>query len=175
MRDLADFSRLATILAVGAPVVPLLWERALTHRSVEGTESYERFEFLGDRVLALVIAEWLLERFPDAVEGELARRLAALAREDSLAEVAAAWKLADFLIVGESLRADGGMKTSVLADAVESLLAVIWREQGYDTVRALIRRSWGELIERVGDKDPKTALQEAVQAVGSSLPRYMVV
>lgn len=159
---------------------PELLEVALTHVSAaaRAAESYERLEFLGDRVLGLVIADLLMRRHPEETEGDLARRLAGLVARDSLAEIA------DTLELGAWLRLSAGEQTagirdnrSVLADVMEAVIGAVYRDGGLGAAAPLIERLWGPLAERDTrpPTDAKTALQEIVQARGSALPHYRVL
>jgi ribonuclease-3 len=160
---------------------PALLEEALTHRSAlrtdAGLRSNERLEFVGDRVLGLVVAEWLAERFPDEEEGALGRRLAALVAQPTLAEIATSVGLPSLLSVapGEA-RAGVKRQATVLADAIEALIGAIYFDGGLQPVRLFIRRLWARAMEAqlAPPKDPKTALQEWAQARGLDLPQYEV-
>lgn len=160
---------------------PGLLRLALTHRShpfeTEGGESNERLEFLGDAVLGLVVAEELLRRF-DLSEGEMAKTRAEVVDTESLARVAASLELGRHLSLGPGEDAsEGRQKTSILADALEAVLAAIYLDGGLEPVRALILSRWGDLIiERAsapGVLDYKTRLQE-VLAVDGRIPEYSV-
>ena len=152
---------------------PDLLREALTHRSAtrpgaRGSGSNERLEFIGDRVLGLLMAEWLIERFPHEQEGELGRRLALLVSQPVLAEVADAIGLGDVLTVspGEA-RAGVRRRATVLADALEAALGALYLDGGLDRARDLIRRAWDGVMTAQTEppKDAKTALQEWVQAL----------
>ncbi|MEO8560334.1 MAG: ribonuclease III [Rhodospirillales bacterium] len=160
-----------------------LLDEALTHRSAidrrAGKSNFaygnERLEFLGDRVLALVVAEMLQEVFPNEDEGALAKRHAALVREEMLAEIAAELELGEALKISDSERASGGAaKPSILADACEALLGAIYRDGGLDPVAVIIRRYWMKHLEaeRRPPADAKTMLQEWAQSRGLPLPYY---
>ncbi len=157
---------------------PALLAEALTHRSAAGAKgagSNERLEFIGDRVLGLIVAEWLIERFPAEQEGALGRRLAALVAEPTLAEAAEALGLAALLTVsaGESKRGVRQLST-VLADALEAIIGALYLDAGIAPARAFIRRALGAQVEHqtAPPKDPKTGLQEWVLARGLPLPAY---
>lgn len=155
-------------------------ERALTHASMRqggAASSYERLEFLGDRVLGLVIAEKLFEMFPQASEGEMSLRLNSLVSADACAEVADEIGLGDFIRHGGDVKKVKGEKSrNIRADVVESLIAAIYLGNGLDDARAVIHRLWGpRLASAVAAKrDPKTALQEWVHTRTTVVPRYEI-
>jgi ribonuclease-3 len=146
-----------------------LLERALTHASLDSVHSYERLEFLGDRVLGLVVAQMLLDRFPDEDEGEIGRRFSALVNAGSLSEVGAGLGLVHHILAGP-----GVTNEAIVADVVEALIAAIYRDGGFAAAEQFVRRIWAPLIETVSrpPRDPKTALQEWAQAGGRGLPSY---
>ena len=151
-----------------------LLRRALTHPSAEGA-SYQRFEFLGDRVLGLVIAGWLLDRYREADEGELAVRLNALVRKETCAEVAEAVGLGAHVIMGGGEEKAGGRKkAAILADACEAVIAALYLDGGLPAAERFIRAEWAPLIEKSGmaQRDAKTALQEWAQGAGHPVPQY---
>jgi ribonuclease-3 len=140
--------------------------------------SYERLEFLGDRVLGLVIAELLWHRFPEEAEGDLTRRLTDLVRREALAEVAAAAGLGAFAIVSNGEDA-GGMRdnANLLADLCEAIIGALYLDGGLAAAASFISNHWTPLVDRSATppKDPKTTLQEWAQAHGGRLPRYKTV
>jgi ribonuclease-3 len=150
---------------------------AVTHSSVAGVEqgssSYERLEFLGDRVLGLVIAEWLLDRHPDEPEGVIARRHSALVRADTLVQVAEGLELGKYLRLAPGEEVGGGRrKPAILADACEAVIAALYLDGGIAVAAAFIRRAWAPIIADEPGQDPKTALQHWALARGLPLPRY---
>jgi ribonuclease III len=156
---------------------PELLRRALTHSS-KGRDNYERLEFLGDRVLGLVIADIVYRRFPHESEGDMARRHAALACTDILAEIARGIGLDDAVLLSEGERAAGGSRQdNLLADSMEAVLGAVYLDSGLDTCRALIEKSWGQRIDTRNQPpvDPKTALQEWAQARRLPVPEYAIV
>ena len=163
---------------------PDLLREALTHPSVNPIDrgvarfANQRLEFLGDRVLGLVVAEWLLARFPDEPEGALARRHTALVRAEALAEVAAALDLGRHVKMAPG-EADGGgrLNTAILANTCEAVIGAVFLDGGLDAARGLVRREWAGAIERDQQppQDPKTRLQEWAQGRGLPLPHYQVV
>ncbi len=155
---------------------PDLLIEALTHPSLGGGGHNQRLEFLGDRVLGLIIAEALISQDPGAAEGDLAPRLNALVRKETCAEVAQAVDLGAALRLGRSEVLSGGRrKTALLGDAMEAVIAAVYRDAGLDAARELVLRLWGpRLAEARGQTaDAKTALQEWAQARGLKPPVYV--
>ncbi len=141
-------------------------------------DSNERLEFVGDRVLALIMAEWLAERFPQEREGDLGKRLAVLVAQDALAPVA------ESLGIGAALRVTpneekAGVRgrASVLADALEAVLGALYLDGGLDAARSLIRREWDAQLEAPvrPPSSPKSRLQEWTLGRGLGLPAYIAV
>jgi len=163
--------------------VPELLAEALTHPSATGRHgrvrrSYERLEFLGDRVLGLIVAEMLWRRFPDEAEGELTRRHTGLVRREALVHVARSVGLGPFVRVSSGEAHAGAREHgSVLADACEAVIAALFLDGGLDAARAFVARHWALLLEAsaVPPRDPKTALQEWAQGRGRGLPVYETV
>jgi ribonuclease-3 len=156
---------------------PALLHQALTHRSASrgGRGSNERLEFLGDRVLGLLVAEWLIERHPNETEGDLGKRLAALVARPTLAGIAARIGLASQLIVPESeSRAGVRARSTVMADAVEAVIAALYLDGGLPAARAFVRTHFAPLVEamQVPPMPAKTRLQEWLAARGAPPPRY---
>lgn len=156
-----------------------LLEQALTHRSF-GAPNNERLEFLGDGVLGCVVAEALLQRFPKLSEGELSRLRASLVRQEALAAAAAQIDLAGHLRLGQGEDVSGGARRpSILADALEALFGAVFLDGGYACARTAVLATLGDALEaadeRTTAKDPKTRLQEVLQARRRALPRYDVV
>ena len=154
-----------------------LFERALVHSSV-GKDSYERLEFLGDRVLGLVVAEWLFDLFPDEPEGQLSKRLNALVTGAVCADVARALGVRDHLRLGKQARDDGAFDSdNVLGDAMEALIGAWYRDAGFDAARAFIRAAWGDRARAPAKapQHPKSALQEWAAAHNRRAPEYAIV
>jgi len=156
---------------------PELLVRAVTHASISSATrpDNQRLEFLGDRVLGLVMAEALLGADTSASEGQLAPRFNALVRKEACAEVARAVGLGDVLKLGRSEMLSGGRrKEALLGDAMEAVIAAVYLDGGFDAARALILRLWGDRIGAVEQdaRDPKTALQEWAQARAMPPPVY---
>ncbi len=153
-------------------------QEALTHASFRSAavRDNQRLEFLGDRVLGLVVAEKLLIDEPNAVEGELAPRLNALVRKETCAEIAADVGLGGVLQMGRSEMQSGGRrKTAILGDAMEAVIAAVYLDGGYEVARSMILRLWSDKFENVQDLsgDAKTELQEWAQARGMAPPTYV--
>jgi ribonuclease-3 len=158
-----------------APGDLALFERALTHASYGG-DHYERLEFLGDRVLGLVVADWLVERFPDA-EGKLSQRLNALVTGEVCAEIGREIGLPSHLRLGKQAQDDGVFQSdNVLGDVVEALIGALYRDGGLEAARRFIRDRWGERVERLtaAPKHPKAELQEWAAANNRKPPDYAV-
>ena len=155
---------------------PSLLERALTHRSAPGSNN-ERLEFLGDAVLDFVVSDIVFHLESDADEGDLSRLRASLVRDTTLAEVAAGIGLGRHLILGPGELKSGGFRnTSILADALEAIFGAVYLDRGFEAADAVIRRALDSRIRSLPDvaelKDPKTRLQERLQAAGHPLPDY---
>ena len=156
-----------------------LLNEALSHRS-SGSCNYERLEFLGDGFLNFTIATELFHQRADEDEGALSRLRASLVRESTLADIARELDLSDYLKMGVGeLRSGGFNRDSVLSDVVESLVGAVFIEAGYETARALVLRLYGNRIANLPPayelKDPKTRLQEKLQANGGDRPDYEVI
>ncbi|HTW73615.1 MAG TPA: ribonuclease III [Steroidobacteraceae bacterium] len=154
-----------------------LFEQALTHRSV-GSPNNERLEFLGDAVLGLVIARYLFERFEGADEGQLSRLRARVVSGESLAQLAGALGLSDWLVLGPGeIKTGGAHRESILADALEALCGALYLDGGLAAARRVMLRVVAPALRLDAPdelKDPKTRLQELLQARGLALPRYRV-
>jgi len=156
-----------------------LLDRAMTHRSAAQGKaaewSNERLEFLGDRVLGLVIVETLLTRFTGVREGDLAPRLNSLVSRDTCAVIGAELGLGDYLIVDRAERSTGGpMKRTLLANAMEAVIGAVYLDGGLKAADKLILKAWHGALKAVelAPRDPKTALQEWAQGEGLATPAY---
>jgi ribonuclease-3 len=152
---------------------------ALTHRSANQNH-YERMEFLGDAILNFVISSALFDQFPDATEGELSRLRAHLVKGDSLSELAIEANLSDYLRLGSGeLKSGGFRRKSILADVIESIIGAIYLDGGIQPAREFILQLFSNKLASVDAsknlKDPKTQLQEYMQARGLPLPDYEIV
>ncbi len=157
----------------------MLLTQALTHRSYSSTNN-ERLEFLGDALIGLFVAGALFEARPRAGEGDLSRLRASLVRERSLAAIARRFNLGECLLLGEGeLKSGGWRRDSVLADAVEALVAAVYLDGGFDAAQQACRSLFADELANLPDadslKDPKTRLQEWLQARSRPLPHYEVL
>jgi len=154
-----------------------LFEAALTHRSARAANN-ERLEFLGDAVLNLITAQYLFERFAAADEGSLSRLRARIVSGESLGRVAAELELGERLVLGPGeLKSGGHRRESILADALEALCGALFLDGGLEAARRGVLRLFAATLEEIEApelKDPKTRLQEWLQAKGLPLPRYTV-
>ena len=161
-----------------------LLARALTHVSApvtssEGrTLSYQRLEFLGDRVLGIVVAEMLYHAYSQASEGELSMRLAKLVRRETCASVAQDWEVGPLIVMGQGeARGGGRKKAAILSDICESLIGAVYLDGGFEAARALIEANWqGRMsADQNPERDAKTAVQEWAQGRALPAPRYSEV
>ena len=155
-----------------------LIECALTHRSAQGRGGkidYERLEFLGDAVLDLAVAHLLLDRHPEAQEGELSKMRAALVNTNNLSAIARGLNLGQHLRLSRGELANGGAdRPSILADVFEALMGAVYREAGYIKAFECVERFFGDSLSTVTPRDPKTELQEALHAQGKEAPKYLL-
>jgi ribonuclease-3 len=157
---------------------PELLEQALTHPSAAANSAYERLEFLGDRVLGLVVADMVYRTYPAEPEGALARRYTALVRKEALARVAEAINLGAYLRVSRGEAEQGGRSShSLLADACEAVIAALFLDGGFEAARRFVERWWQPLLSEQAEppQDAKTALQEWAQGQGLPLPAYRLI
>lgn len=160
-----------------------LLREALTHTSVArpadgSAHNYQRLEFLGDRVLGLIAADILFHRFPDSKEGELSRRLSELVRKETCAQVAENWGVGPHIIFGLGVpRTVNRANRSILADICESVIGAVYRDGGFGAARRVVETGFAEAFEGAArtQRDPKTALQEWIQARGGQPPVYRLV
>ena len=153
-----------------------LFQTALTHRSAAG-DNNERFEFLGDAVLQLVISEKIFLDRPDASEGRLSRLRSSLVKDTTLAEIAVELGVGEHLILGSGeIKSGGHRRASILADAVEAIFAAIYVDAGFDAARQVILKTYSKRIEELPEggelRDPKSRLQEYLQGRQLPLPDY---
>jgi len=158
---------------------PELFKIALTHPSTKGEENYQKFEFLGDRVLGLTMAEYVFRKFPNEAEGDLAKRQVVLVCGDTLAKIGAEQGIGDKLIMslGEE-QTEGRINPSNLEDAMEAIIAAIYLDcNDYKIISNVLLDLWGERLSAFKEppQDPKSKLQEYFQANNIALPEYRVV
>lgn len=162
---------------------PELLNVALTHASALAptdsvTKSYQRLEFLGDRVLGLVVAGMLHNHFPNADEGELARRFNHMVKRETCAEIASELRIGDAMRIGQSEAQTGGRKkAALLADICEAVIAAIYLDGGFAAAEKFVRRLWEpRMLSWSGPlRDAKTTLQEWAQSRGLPTPKYDVI
>ncbi|MDA0782350.1 MAG: ribonuclease III [Rickettsiales bacterium] len=162
-----------------------LLEEALTHPSISKQRcdkisffNYERFEFLGDAVLGLVIAELLINKYPEEKEGSLAKRLAGLVRGEALVSVARKLNIGEFIKMTQGEEVMGGRdNSSNIENTLEAIIGAIYIDSGLESARDFISRHWIELVDNMKEppKDPKTELQEWSQGRGLPIPEYKVI
>ena len=156
-----------------------LFRQALTHRSSPGA-SNERLEFLGDAVLDFVVSEAVYRLMPSADEGDLSRLRASIVKDTSLAARAQELGIGEHLILGDGERKSGGQRrTSILADALEALFGAVYLDKGFDAAATMIQQVFAAQLQSLPDprelRDPKTRLQEWLQARRLELPEYALV
>lgn len=158
---------------------PTLLQEALTHTSLTGAQrTYERLEFLGDRVAGCVVATLLYHHFPEDQEGDLALKQAHLVSRDFMAKVAGQLELAPHIILAKAeMRAGGRERSSLLADVMESLIAAVYLDGGMDAAFALVARLWTPslALDAAAQKDSKSRLQEWAQAQSLGHPIYHLI
>ena len=174
----ADLNRLQKKINANFKDLSLL-EQALTHRSI-GQNNNERLEFLGDAILGFVIADEIYQKFPEADEGIMSRLRARLVNKESLAAVALELDLSDELILGQGEMKSGGKhRASILSDAVEAIIGALYKDKGLQAAKQWILSIFdvklAALSLNMALKDPKTRLQEHLQAIGSNIPLYTVL
>lgn len=173
----SDAASYIAALTGAAPARAELWADALTHGSMGEARDYQRLEFLGDRVLGLVIADWLYEK-SDAAEGKLSQRLNALVARETCADVARAIALPPHIRLGKQARDDGGKESdNILGDVMEALIGALFVERGFDAARTFVRKLWHQPMESgTGQrKHPKAALQEWAAGNRRKPPVYTLV
>ena len=172
-----QYGNLYKVLGYVFKDVELLRE-ALTHPSLEGGKQYQRLEFVGDRVLSLVIAEWLYNQYVTVDEGGLASRHTNMVRKETLADVGVEMKLADVIYMAKSTEDNGGRRNpSILADVCEAVIGAVFLDGGYEAAQKVIQKFWQRYISQdtLARRDAKTRLQELVQAKQMPTPNYVVI
>ncbi len=173
MNEVAEF--LSDVLGHEASDLDL-FRRALTHTSAS-RDSYERLEFLGDRVIGLAMARWLYERFPNEPEGKLSRRYNVLVARDTCGEIGREIGLPALIRLGRQAREDGAnWSDNVVGDVVEALVGALFIEAGLDKAEEVVRRLWGPYLDaqRGAPKHAKSALQELAAARNFAAPEYEI-
>ena len=156
-----------------------LLEQALTHRSYSRQQNNERLEFLGDSILNLIISNHIYKRFNAADEGDLSRIRASLVNQETLAQVARQFDLGDYIhLGGGELKSGGFRRASILADALEALIGAVYLDSDYPQTETTVLHLFQEQLKNTDSganlRDPKTRLQEYLQASKNSLPDYQV-
>ena len=173
----AETHAFLTELAGRPPIDEPLWLEALTHGSTGAARDYQRLEFLGDRVLGVVIGEWLYA-LDQGNEGKLSQRLNALVSGATCALVAREIGLGEHIKLGKQARDDGGQDSdNILGDVVEALIGASFVTHGFDATRGMVRRLWADAVSgKAGlSKHPKSALQEWAAGNRRKLPEYRLV
>ena len=155
-----------------------LYEQALTHAPLNVQRNYQRFEFLGDRVLGLVVAKWLFEEFPDEREGPLSHRFMILVSGATCAAVAREIGVKSRLRLNKQGRDDGIFdRDNLLGDVIEALIAVVYLEHGFDAATAIVRRYWTPRVkgQTHAPRHPKSLLHEWADAHGRKSPVYSLI
>lgn len=161
----------------GEPQKPQLFERALTHGS-HGRETYERLEFLGDRVLGLIVAAWLYQRFPNEPEGKLSRRFNVLVARETCGEIGRALDLPKFIRLGPQAREDrANMSDNVVGDVVEAMIGAIYLDGGLERAEQFVKANWAPFLDgqRKAPVHPKSELQEVAAEKRLGVPLYELV
>ena len=174
---MSDLQTFLTNALGHAPVNIALYEQALTHGSASRT-TYERLEFLGDRVLGLVVAEWLYERFPDEPEGQMSRRYNALVARETCADVGRELGVPAEIRLGRQAREDRATESdNVIGDVIESLIGALYFDGGYDSAKRFIRTAWAHYLDSQNGAPvhPKSALQELAAAKNWAPPTYEIL
>ncbi len=159
------------------PIDPALFKRALTHGS-HGGETYERLEFLGDRVLGLIIAAWLYERFPSEPEGKMSRRFNVLVTRETCAEVGRAIDLPRHIRLGKQAREDNALLSdNVVGDVVEALIGALYLDAGLEVAQTFVRTHWAPFLDdqKRAPMHPKSGLQEIAAARNLGVPLYELI
>jgi len=154
-----------------------LLKRSLTHKSHNPETNYEKLEFLGDRVLGLVISEKLLELYPNEKEGILDKKLASLVNKNKCYEIGKSLQLDKFVFIGNAKKKLAKIENKILSDCCESLIGAIYLEKGFDITQKFILRIWDDLIKssKITQVDAKTRLQEYSLKTFKTLPVYKLI
>lgn len=172
-----DFTALGPIID-HEPRDAALFVQALTHGSTGQTPDYQRLEFLGDRVLGMVMADLLYARFPKAAEGLMSAFLNRLVSRESCAQIARNCNLGPLIRLGKQARDDGGTGSiNILGDVVEALIGALYLDGGIDAARRFIERHWADKIDAISEapRHPKSELQEWAAARNRKTPTYTML
>ena len=170
-----DINKLQEILKIKFKNLKLL-ERALTHKSYNSSNNYEKLEFLGDRVLGLSISKKLLDLYPSEKEGILDKKLASLVNKNKCCEIGKSLDLQNYILVG-NLKKKTKIEDKIISDSCEALIGSIYLDRGFDFTDKFILRIWSDLIKRskITQIDSKTRLQEYSLKKFKSLPIYRLI
>jgi ribonuclease-3 len=174
---MSEFAAFLETTFGAAPADLQPFERAVTHASV-GRDSYDRLEFLGDRVLGLVVATWLYERFPGEPEGLMSKRFNALVSRETCAEVGRGLGVPAHIRLGKQAREDRASDSdNVVGDVVEALIGALYLDSGLDAAQAFIRSAWASYVDnqKRAPQHPKSALQELAADLSLAPPHYELV
>ena len=150
---------------------------AITHKSFDYKNNYEKLEFLGDRILGLVISLRLIELYPNEKVGTLDKKLASLVNKNKCLEIGNNIKLSEFILIGNSNTKNKKIENKIISDCCESIIAAIYIDKGYDLSKKFILNAWSDLLNasNITEIDPKTKLQEFSLKHFKKLPKYKVV
>ena len=153
-----------------------LLKKAITHKSFDSINNYEKLEFLGDRLLGLIISKKLLSMYPDVKEGLLDKKLASLVNKEKCYEVGTKLKLDEFILIGNNKKSSK-VEIKIVSDAIESLIGAIYYEKGFDFVEKFVLNLWKDLLDssKITVIDAKTKLQEYSLKKFKILPIYKLV
>lgn len=151
--------------------------QSLTHKSFDSSQNNEKLEFLGDRVLGLVISKILLKSFPNDTEGDLDKKLASLVNRKHCTKISNNLKLHEFVLIRNSNKEKIKIENKILSDALESVIGAIYLDQGFEVVEKFIIKNWQDDINKskITERDSKTKLQELSLKINKSLPVYKLI
>ena len=154
-----------------------LLKKAITHKSYDSINNYEKFEFLGDRVLGLIISKKLLEMYPEEKEGILDKKLASLVNKNRCYEIGKSFKLEKYILVGNSNKSTTKIENKIVSDCTEAVIGAIFYEKGFDSTEKFVLNMWQKLIDssNITTIDPKTKLQEYSLKKYKTLPIYKLI
>ena len=154
-----------------------LLKKTLTHKSFDSENNYEKLEFLGDRVLGLIISKKLIDIYPDKEEGFLDKTLASLVNKNKCYEIGVKLNLNNYILIGNARNTSNSVEKKIISDCCEALIGAIYLEKGFDVAQKFILNQWDELIKnsKILVIDPKTKLQEYSLKKFRSLPIYKLI